>query len=189
MERLEVSGAVRPLKWPLGVKWLSQWKISIILSGIEPATFRLVAQCLNQLRHREVHVIIYCQELFSSVFCWIILEINPFLLRPVIYITQRLHIMYSANSNKDYEIPFSCLNVMCVSKEGGTDGQPRFFQLTSVLFACCSDHISRGFASPGGGGGCGRSRVAKHMIWSDQILLCFTNFKLLNKIKGAFSKW
>jgi hypothetical protein len=23
MQRLEVSGAVRPLKWPLGVKWLS----------------------------------------------------------------------------------------------------------------------------------------------------------------------
>jgi hypothetical protein len=22
MKRLEVSGAVRPLKWPLGVKWL-----------------------------------------------------------------------------------------------------------------------------------------------------------------------
>jgi hypothetical protein len=22
MQRLEVSGAVRPLKWPLGVKWL-----------------------------------------------------------------------------------------------------------------------------------------------------------------------
>jgi len=25
MQRLEVSGEVRPLKWPLGVKWL-RWK-------------------------------------------------------------------------------------------------------------------------------------------------------------------
>jgi hypothetical protein len=26
MERLEVSGAVRPLKWPLGVKWLKRYQ-------------------------------------------------------------------------------------------------------------------------------------------------------------------
>jgi len=54
-DRLPVKGWFDPkiTVWPKG---LSQWKIPMIPSGIEPVNFGPVAQCFNHLRQHVLHL-------------------------------------------------------------------------------------------------------------------------------------